>query len=57
MKYTVVIDRTLNDYVVYVPDLSECVARAGCGKEVLMETRKTITFHIKGMREGNESIP
>jgi len=57
MKYTVVIERTPNNYAAYVPDLPGCVASAGTRKEVLKEIRDAIAFHIDGMREDGEPVP
>ena len=57
MKYTVVIERTSNNYAAYVPDLPGCVASAGTRKAVLKEIREAIAFHIEGMREDGEPIP
>ena len=57
MKYTVVIERTPNNFAAYVPDLPGCVASAGTRKEVLKEIRVAIAFHIEGMREEGEPKP
>ena len=57
MKYTVVIERTPNNYAAYVPDLPGCVASAGTRKAVLKEIREAIAFHHEGMREDGEPIP
>ena len=57
MKYTVVIERTANNYAAYVPDLPGCVATAGAREAVLKEIREAMEFHIEGMREDGESIP
>ncbi len=57
MKYTVVIEKTPNNYAAYVPDLPGCVATAGTREELLDEIREAIEFHIEGMREDGESIP
>ncbi|MCY4546231.1 MAG: type II toxin-antitoxin system HicB family antitoxin [Gemmatimonadetes bacterium] len=57
MKYTVVIERTPNNYAAYVPDLPGCVASAGTRKEVLKEIREAIAFHLEGMHEDGEPIP
>ena len=57
MKYTVVIERTANNYAAYVPDLPGCVATAGTREEVLKEVREAMEFHIEGMREDGEPIP
>ena len=54
MKYTVVIERTPNNYAAYVPG---CVTTAGTRGELLEEIREAIEFHIEGMREDGEPIP
>ena len=57
MKYTVVIEKTPNNYAAYVPDLPGCVATASTREEVLEEIREAIEFHIEGMREDGEPVP
>ena len=57
MKYTVVIEKTPNNYAAYVPDLPGCVATANSREELLEEIREAIEFHIEGMREDGEPVP
>ena len=57
MKYTVVIEKTPNNYAAYVPDLPGCVATAGTREDLLGEIRGAIEFHIEGMREDGEPVP
>ncbi len=57
MKYTVVIERTSNNYAAYVPDLPGCVATAINREDLLEEIRDAIEFHIEGMREDGEPVP
>ncbi len=57
MKYTVVIEKTPNNYAAYVPDLPGCVATASSREELLEEIREAIEFHIEGMREDGEPAP
>ena len=57
MKYTVVIEKTPNNYAAYVPDLPGCVATASTREELLEEVREAIQFHIEGMREDGEPVP
>ncbi len=57
MKYTVVIERTPNNYAAYVPDLPGCVATASSREDLLQEIREAIEFHIEGMREDGEPVP
>ena len=57
MKYTVVIEKTPNNYAAYVPDLPGCVATASTREELMEEIREAIAFHIEGIREDGEPIP
>ena len=57
MKYTVVIERTPNNYAAYVPDLPGCVATGSTREELLEQIREAIEFHIEGMLEDGETIP
>ena len=57
MKYTVVIEKTSNNYAADVPDLPGCVATATTREELLVEIREAIEFHIEGMREDGEAVP
>ena len=57
MKYTVVIEKSPNNYAAYVPDLPGCVATASTREELLEEIRDAIEFHIEVMREDGEPIP
>ena len=56
MKYTVVIERTPNNYAAYVPDLPGCVATASTREELLEEIREAVEFHLEGMRDDGEAI-
>ena len=57
MKYTIVIEKTPNNYASYVPDLPGCVATAATREELLEEIREAIEFHIEGLLQDGESIP
>ena len=57
MKYTVVIEKTPNNYAAYVPDLPGCVATGGTREELLEQIREAIEFHIEGMIEDGETVP
>ena len=57
MKFTVVIERTPNNYAAYVPDLPGCVATAKTREALLEEIREAIEFHIEGMRDDGEPVP
>ena len=57
MRYTIVIERTPNNYAAFVPDLPGCVATASTKEELLAEIRDAIEFYIEGMREDGEPVP
>ena len=57
VKYTVVIEKTPNNYAAYVPDLPGCVATGSTREELLGEIREAIAFHIESLREHGEPVP
>ena len=57
MKYTVVIERTPNNYSAYVPDLPGCVATGRTRAEVARKIREAIVFHLEGLTEDGIPIP
>ena len=57
MKYTVVVERTPNNFGAYVPDLPGCVAVGETQEELMNLIREAIEFHIEGMKENGELIP
>lgn len=57
MEYTVVIERTPQNYAAWVPDLPGCVATADSREGLLEEIRVAIGFHIESVREHGEPVP
>jgi len=57
MRYTVVIERSPNNYAAYVPDLPGCVATAATREQVLVEIKEAIVLHIESLREHGEPVP
>ena len=57
MEYTVVIERSPNNFAAYVPDLPGCVATCKTREELLDEIREAIAFHIESLREHGEPAP
>ena len=57
MHYTVVIEKTENNFGAYVPDLPGCVAVAESKAELLKLIREAIEFHLESLKESGESIP
>ena len=51
MRYAVVIERAGQNYSAHVPDLPGCIAAADTVKEVQVEIRDAIRFHIEGSRK------
>ena len=57
MEYTVVIEKSPNNFAAYVPDLPGCVATGSTREELLDEIREAIVFHIESLREHGEPVP
>ncbi len=57
MKYTIVIEKTENNYGAFVPDLPGCIAVAETRIELMKLIREAIELHIESLRESGESIP
>ena len=57
MKYTVVIEKTENNYGAYVPDLPGYVAVAETQDELMGLIKEAMEFHIESMQSDSEEIP
>lgn len=57
MQYAVVIEKTMNNYGAYVPDLPGCVAVGDTVDEVLQLIEEAIQIHLEGLREDGEIVP
>ena len=57
MQYTIVIEKSPENYAAYVPDLPGCVATGATRNETVDEMRRAIQFHIEGLREHGEPVP
>ncbi|MFM8525905.1 MAG: type II toxin-antitoxin system HicB family antitoxin [Cyanobacteriota bacterium] len=57
MKYAVVIEKAVNNYSAFVPDLPGCVATGDSIAEVETEISAAIRFHLDGLREDGVPIP
>ena len=57
MRYAIVIEKALDNYSAYVPDLPGCVATGTTVEEVEKEIREAIRFHIQGLKEDGIPIP
>jgi predicted RNase H-like HicB family nuclease len=57
MRYAIVIEKTVNNYSAYVPDLPGCIATGATIEETEREIREAIEFHLDGLREDGAPIP
>lgn len=57
MRYGVVIEKAVDNYSAYVPDLPGCVATGQTVEEVERAIREAIRFHVEGLREDGLDVP
>lgn len=57
MEVAVVIEKAMNNYSAFVPDLPGCVATGETLAEVESEISAAIRFHLDGMQEDGLPIP
>ena len=57
MRYAIVVEKAVNNYSAYVPDLPGCVATGATVEETEREIREAIGFHIEGLIEDGLPIP
>lgn len=57
IQYTIVIEKSPNNYAAYAPDLPGCVATGATREETVSEMRQAIRFHIESLREHGEPVP
>jgi len=57
VAYTIVIERSPNNFAAYVPDLPGCVVTGSTEEEVTQLMAEAIRFHIEGLLEDGEPIP
>lgn len=57
MRYTIVIERSPNNYAAYVPDLPGCAAAGATRDDAVREIGEAIRLHIESLREHGELVP
>ena len=57
MQYTVVFEKSPNNYAAYVPDLPGCVATGATKSEVARLIREAIALHLEGLHEDGLPTP
>ena len=50
MRYAIVVERAVNNYSAYVPDLPGCVATGATMEETEQLIREAIELHLAGLR-------
>ena len=56
-KYLIVIEKTDSGYSAYSPHLLGCVSTGLTRKEVELNMKEAIEFHLEGMKEEGYQIP
>ena len=56
-EYAVIYEPGERNWSAYVPDLPGCIATAKTRKELELQIREAIEFHIEGLRLHGEPIP
>ncbi|KOR32159.1 hypothetical protein TI05_09035 [Achromatium sp. WMS3] len=57
MRYMVIIEKGLNSFGAYVPDLPGCIAAAETETEVLKLIQEAIEFHLEGIKDEGAKLP
>jgi predicted RNase H-like HicB family nuclease len=55
--YTVIVERSDNNYGAWAPDLPGCITTGATVEETLANMREAIELHLEGMREDGDPIP
>jgi predicted RNase H-like HicB family nuclease len=55
--YTVIVEKSDNNYGAWAPDLPGCVTTGATVEETLANMREAIELHLQGMREDGDPIP
>jgi len=57
MRYAIVIEKAMNNYSAYVPDLPGCIATGATVEEAEQMIREAIALHLTGLREDGLPVP
>jgi predicted RNase H-like HicB family nuclease len=57
MRFAVVIEKAVDNYSAYVPDLPGCVATGATVEATEAEIRLAIRFHVEGLRADGLPVP
>ena len=56
-KFLIVLEKTINGYSSFTPDLPGCIATGRTKKETEKNMYESIQFHIDGMKEEKIKLP
>ena len=57
VAYTIVIERSPNNFAAYVPDLPGCITTGKTLDETKRNVREAIELHLEAMQAAGEEIP
>ena len=57
MRYGIVIERAINNFAAYVPDLPGCAVTGATLEDVEKDIREAVKFHLEGLKEDGLPIP
>ena len=57
LQYTVVFEKSPNNYAAYVPDLPGCIATGATKAEVARLIREAIALHLEGLHQDGLPTP
>ena len=57
MRYAIVIEKAMDNFSAYVPDLPGCVATGATAEEAERQIREAIALHLSGLRQDGAPIP
>jgi len=56
-RYTIIVERAESNYSAYYPDLPGCIATGSTVDETVERMKRTIEFHIDGLKKEGSEIP
>ena len=57
LRYAIVIEKAIDNFSAYVPDLPGCVATGATPEEAGAHIREAIGLHLSGLRQDGAEIP
>lgn len=56
-RYTIIVEKAIDNYSAYCPDLPGCIATGATLEEAAERMKEAIEFHIEGLEKENLPIP